>query len=788
MTSEPRRLHSGERLTAADCLRQFKAVLIERWKLAVQKELPAAKNKSSPLLIDSLPAFIDELCDSLDPKKPYKSSVSRNAHNHAMQRAAIGDYDIKQVLIEYQILRKALLEILDQESDLTIQERDTILDLFHEGITAAAEQYSKTMIENATRTSVKLQQTEERLRLALEFGKIGVFDLDFSVGELVWSDRMQELWAYGPGEFTGKVSDFYKRVHPEDLVPLENAIQLSFEKKQPFSVTHRVVWPDGSVHWISVQGQISLDKSGKLSHVAGVALEVTKRIESEHRLRISEEIFRLASRATQDLIWDWDITRNKIRWNDALSLQFGYPEDLRETTLDWWVEHLHPEDQEKAKASIQQAVETGLLRWKEEYRFKDGDGHYRVIVDRGFIVRDGKGKATRMVGAMQDITAERKAQENLLRATEALERSEERYRTIFENAPVGMAEVDPISRRFLRVNPKYCTMLGLTSEELLQLCTSDVTLPEDRELDTQTALQLLRGEKNEIRHEKRYVRKDGSTFWVELSVSTIRCSNGEPKMNIAAALDISKRKEAEENLIRALQQLQNERTVRERFVFALTHDLRQPLTAAKTSTQLALRSASDADRVTFFSGKTIDALNRTDRMIQDLLDVSRLNAGQLLAIAPGECNISQVVREVCEELTVTYGVNCQTEIPPKLIGFWSCAELRRAIENLGSNAAKYGDTTRPITIRIIQLGEQIELQVHNFGNPISKEDQPHLFDSFLRSRTATGKSKGWGLGLNLVKGVAEAHHGTVRVESSLKDGTTFSIILPVDVRWVRSAS
>jgi PAS domain S-box-containing protein len=782
MTSE-----SSEKQNAAEYLRRAKSHLIETWKLTVQSELPAAKDKPEPQLIDTLPAMLDGLIESLEQKSIDKSSVLRDAQKHALQRATLSDYDIRQVLIEYRILRKILLEALDREAPIGVEEREIILDFIHEGITAAADRYSAAMIKNATQASTQLRQTEERLRLALQFGQIGVFDQNFITGELVWSDRMRELWAYGPEDLTGKVDDFYRRVHPEDLASLEKAIQLAVENRQPFSVTHRVIWPDGSIHWISAQGQISLNESGQISHVVGVALEVTEQKASEERLRISEEIFKLASRATQDLIWDWDIQTNRIRWNETLSLQFGYPPELRETTLEWWVEKLHPEDRDKAKNSIIKAIEQGAPRWKEDYRFRCNDGHYRFIVDRGYIVRDEHGRTKRMVGAMQDVTSEKEAQENLLRAKEALERSEARYRTLFEDAPVGMAEVDPISRRFVRVNPKYCALLGRTSEELLQLSTNDVTHPEDHKLDLQSTMKLIRGELGEFRHEKRYIRKDESIVWVELSVSTIRDCDGKPKMNIAVAMDISKRKEAEVSLIRALQQLQNERTVRERFVFALTHDLRQPLTAAKTSTQLALRSADDPDRVTFFSAKTIDALNRTDRMIQDLLDVSRINAEQLLAIAPSECDICRIVRDVCEELTVIYGATFRHEVPSKLIGYWSAAELRRAIENLGSNAAKYGDTSRPITMKIIRLDGHVVLQVHNFGNPISPEDQTHLFDSFMRSKTAKGKSKGWGLGLNLVKGVAEAHHGTVHVESSVTEGTTFTITLPVDFRVMKLA-
>ncbi|MGZ3686776.1 MAG: sensor histidine kinase [Bdellovibrionota bacterium] len=118
-----------------------------------------------------------------------------------------------------------------------------------------------------------------------------------------------------------------------------------------------------------------------------------------------------------------------------------------------------------------------------------------------------------------------------------------------------------------------------------------------------------------------------------------------------------------------------------------------------------------------------------------------------------------------------------------LVGKWSCKDLQRVIENLITNAVKYGYDASPITLTLMDLGGEVELSVHNFGNPIPQEDQRNLFEAFERARAAdSGTKKGWGLGLTLIRGVAEAHGGSARVRSDPEAGTTFTVRLPRDSR------
>jgi signal transduction histidine kinase len=244
--------------------------------------------------------------------------------------------------------------------------------------------------------------------------------------------------------------------------------------------------------------------------------------------------------------------------------------------------------------------------------------------------------------------------------------------------------------------------------------------------------------------------------------------------------------EKQRELQAANEELRSERDMRDRFVATLTHDLRTPLTAAKANAQLTARKAEQPEAVIAHAAKTVEAIGRADKMIQDLLDASRIKAGKSLEIEVGECEIVSLVKSACDELTALYGANFRLGAPEALVGYWSSAELRRAIENLGSNAIKYGDITRPISVSIETLGDAVEISVHNFGSHIPSGDLPLLFDAFMRSRSSGGRARGWGLGLSLVRGVAEAHGGTIRVESDESSGTTFTLRLPRDSRRSRA--
>ena len=188
--------------------------------------------------------------------------------------------------------------------------------------------------------------------------------------------------------------------------------------------------------------KILRDRTGE--HLAGQAIK-----EAQAR-------YRIAVKATNDAIWDWDLTVDQVQWNDALERAYGHPLASVETTGNWWLAQIHPDDKDRVYRSIHTVIDGIENGWTEEYRFRRVDGSYAEVLDRGHVIRNLDGSASRMIGAMLDLTQMRTAEA-------ALRQSEERFRTILETVEAAFAIVQvkfdtddqPIDYRFLEANPAF---------------------------------------------------------------------------------------------------------------------------------------------------------------------------------------------------------------------------------------------------------------------------------------------------------------------------------------------
>jgi signal transduction histidine kinase len=227
--------------------------------------------------------------------------------------------------------------------------------------------------------------------------------------------------------------------------------------------------------------------------------------------------------------------------------------------------------------------------------------------------------------------------------------------------------------------------------------------------------------------------------------------------------------------------------IREQFIVTLTHDLRNPLGAADMAADLILDEISDPKQIHYLVGKIRDNLKRADRMIQDLLDASAAREGHRLKLEFSEGDFAKVINEVVKDLTMTHGRRF-IFIGEPVSGYFDSNALIRALENMCVNAIKYGDPTAQVTVRLEEIHERVIITVHNYGDPIPMAEQETVFQAFHRAAVARkGNEMGWGLGLPLVRAVAESHGGSIGVTSNAIGGTTFIFDIPKDARPFKNA-
>jgi len=220
---------------------------------------------------------------------------------------------------------------------------------------------------------------------------------------------------------------------------------------------------------------------------------------------------------------------------------------------------------------------------------------------------------------------------------------------------------------------------------------------------------------------------------------------------------------------------------REQFVAVLAHDLRGPLSAAKAAAGLVLRKPSSED-VPRWCARIMESVDRADRMLQDLLDAMRAQSGAPLEVRFVECDLVEIVTQAVDHLSTVHGERFVLVAPEPVRGHFGIDPMRRAVENLAINAVKYGAPSRPITITVRQVHERAFILVHNEGSHIPPEQQESLFRAFQRLSGDAGSQRGWGLGLAQVRAAAEAHGGSIAVDSLPEIGTTFTIDVPLDGR------
>jgi PAS domain S-box-containing protein len=363
----------------------------------------------------------------------------------------------------------------------------------------------------------------------------------------------------------------------------------------------------------------------------------------------------------------------------------------------------------------------------------------------------------------------------LRRSVGALRASEDRFRSIFENAPVGVADVG-LDGRWLRLNPRYREILGYSEEELRGTTADALTHPDDVAADRERSRRLRAGEIDSYGLEKRYVRKDGTIAWVNLTASLVRDGAGRPSYYVAAAEDVGARKAVEQDLRDAVE-------ARDEFMRIASHELRTPLTSLRLQVEslraVLARGDAEPDRLTVKADAALRQVSRLGGLVDGLLDVSQLDPDRL-SIAPQEGDLAETVREVVAGLAgdaarrqVEVRVSAERAVP----AWFDRARVQQAVAHLLSNALKFGQGL-PVDVTVDADPDTARVAVRDRGIGVDACERERIFGRFERA-VSSRHYGGFGIGLFMARRIAEGHGGSVRVEGAPGGGSTFVLSLPL---------
>lgn len=270
-------------------------------------------------------------------------------------------------------------------------------------------------IEERRSTEQALRESEELYRFTVEMSRQVVWRMEPGQLATISGSRLNELTGLPPDAYVGTMLQDY--VHPEDLAHGMALWEESKRTGKPFFNEFRLRAADGTSHFLQSRAVPTLDEQGTIVRWYGFIEDVTEHKIAMDALREAEERYRLAARATNDAIWDWNVQTGQVAWSDAAAAYLG-SEPLEDSTIEWWENAIHPDDRERVVRSIYRAIESDKSRWSAAYRLRKADGDYAYVYDRGFIIRDEEGRAVRAVGAVVDLTERRRA-ESELRRTQA---------------------------------------------------------------------------------------------------------------------------------------------------------------------------------------------------------------------------------------------------------------------------------------------------------------------------------------------------------------------------------
>ena len=621
---------------------------------------------------------------------------------------------------------KEIIEVEIQSNEIEFEKQKARLILAHD-------------VTQKNRAEEALKHSERRFKALVQKGS-DVFSILDPKGkyQYVGSNSISIL-GVSPKDFENKkMVDF---IHPEDVPVIQNSMAEILNSGQSIQIPpYRFRIADNSYIWLET---IITDMCDDPS-VAGIVANsknITDKIENDLKLKISIERYNIVSKATSDVIWDWDLMADQIIWNNGLNSVFGYPEDNMQTSAAGWYNKIHPDDLKRVKKSMEHHINQCKPFWQEEYRFRCADGSYKYIFDRGFLSLDENGFPQRFIGAMQDISKLKK-EEHRLKLFESI--------VINSTDAAILMQLEPLHEldaKITYINDAFIRLTGYRKEEVVgntMRFLKTIKIPKSKLL---FALRALRNYQS-FELELVYTNRSMENFLIQLSMTPVADSTNQFTHWVAIFRDITEKTKKELEITKAIIGAQEV----ERYEIGC--ELHDNINQILSATQLALGMTYDETEK-----DPMLWVGQASKYIDIAIDEIRRLSHRLAPNSLDDTTFFQAVNSLCTSLNVKSKMNMFLDIDSDHLTNISAdvqLNLYRIIQEQLNNIVKHSNAEN-VTIKSELVNDTFVLSIEDDGK------------GFNINRVQKG------IGLNNIVKRGELIKGRLTIKSSENEGCIIKI-------------
>jgi PAS domain S-box-containing protein len=608
-----------------------------------------------------------------------------------------------------------------------------------------------------------VRESEERLRRLAEHIQDACWMATPEFDKIVYiTPAYEKIWGRSCDSLYESPKSLLDAIHPEDRNRVINILDKQRFQKTPWTVTYRVIRPDGSTSWVEDRGFPVHDDQGNLHHLTGVATDITKRKRVEVDLRAAKAQLEYLLTASPAVIYSCEAAppfRFTFVSENVASL-VGYESCTIMNNPAFWQANIHPEDVFGVSTAITVLFECGHVSL--EYRFRRQDGNCIWIQDELLLVRDENGTPIEIVGFLINISKRK-------RTEDALQQSETQYRSLVENTLDGYVIYNFPCGHFLFLNQRMCELYGCSRSEGLCLSFQELIVPPEQER-FQNWIQTHIEEENHASAPQVFTmkRRDGTTFLVEVAVSLISYQ-AHPAVQVVVR-DISERE-------RLRQQVQHAQKLHALGTMAagIAHEIRSPLTVCSSAAQFILEDDLDPEFRRQCLEKMLSGITKASSIIENLLKFAR-SPERVEATRMELCGVIDDTLALVTNQARLQNVSIKRSKPVERFYFYGLAGLLpQAFMNLFLNAVNAMPHGGTLSVRLEPTENEAMIVITDTGHGIPVSDLPYIFDPFF---TTSHMGEGTGLGLSICQSIIKQHLGSIEVESSPGKGTSFIVRLP----------